>query len=216
MKGKGEPVNRDTEKADGPERAADTTESEDRGVSEDGVAEVTTFLEHQNELESGRAADGSHLVVSTHSQLLIDQLHALDPSLVLTLERAPDGELVAKTYTNLPEDIDDFVEGRKRDNKLSKGELSVLKRILTKCRDENTEYVYLKWPELAKATGQTSRHKKNNLDRLIALGIIEKVADYSPKDRRGTLYRFIFRRPIIERIRQEPNDENSDVYTTKY
>ena len=81
------------------------------------------------------------------------------------------------------------VEGIKRQYRLSKGEASVLKRLLDKAVENGGSECYAKIPQLAEICEMTHRGCQFALRNLESRGFIVRLKDYDPADRLGIQFR---------------------------
>ena len=79
----------------------------------------------------------------------------------------------------------------KRNHRLGKGEVKVLRAMLGMCRDAGVDTCYVKIPQLMQAAELRERQTQLVIRNLRELGLIEKVAEYSNLDRLGTRYRVV-------------------------
>lgn len=77
----------------------------------------------------------------------------------------------------------------KKKHRLSKGEFKVLRVMLDLCYQGGDDSCFIKIPHLMEAAELRERQTQLVLKRLRELGLIDKIADYSNVDRRGTQYR---------------------------
>jgi hypothetical protein len=85
-----------------------------------------------------------------------------------------------------------LLEKLKKKHRLGKGEINVLRTMISLCRNSGTNYCYIKIPQLMVASGLKERQTQLVLRSLRELELIEKLADYSNLDRLGTKYRVNF------------------------
>lgn len=85
-----------------------------------------------------------------------------------------------------------LLERWKKRHRLSKGEVKVLRVMARMCREADGDHCYVKIPQLMKDAELKERQTQLVLRGLQALGLVEKLADYSNADRMGTKYRVIF------------------------
>ncbi len=77
----------------------------------------------------------------------------------------------------------------KKKHRLSKGEFKVLRVMLDLCHQGGGNSCFIKIPHLMEAAELRERQTQLVLKSLRELGLIDKIADYSNVDRRGTQYR---------------------------
>jgi hypothetical protein len=85
-----------------------------------------------------------------------------------------------------------LLEKLKKKHRLGKGEINVLRTMIGLCRDNRSDYCYIKIPQLMASSGLKERQTQLVLRSLRELELIEKLADYSNLDRLGTKYRVKF------------------------
>lgn len=90
------------------------------------------------------------------------------------------------------ENDESLLETWKRRHRLSKGEVNVLRVMIRMCREAGGEYCYVKIPQLMADAQLKERQTQLVLRSLAALGLVEKLADYSNADRLGTKYQVFF------------------------
>jgi hypothetical protein len=79
----------------------------------------------------------------------------------------------------------------KKKHRLGKGEVKVLRVMLSMCREADGDACYVKIPQLMQAAELRERQTQLVIRGLRELGLIEKVAEYSNLDRLGTKYRVV-------------------------
>jgi len=77
----------------------------------------------------------------------------------------------------------------KKKHRLSKGEFKVLRVMLGLCRQDGGDSCFVKISHLMEAAELRERQTQLVLKSLREFGLIDKIADYSNVDRRGTEYR---------------------------
>lgn len=85
-----------------------------------------------------------------------------------------------------------LLERWKARHRLSKGEVKVLWVMVRMCREAGGDHCYVKIPQLMTDAELKERQTQLVLRNLRALGLVEKLADYSNADRMGTKYRIVF------------------------
>jgi len=85
----------------------------------------------------------------------------------------------------------ELIEKWKRNHRLGKGEVKVMKAMLGMCREAGGDACYVKIPQLMQAAELRERQTQLVIRGLRELGLIEKVAEYSNLDRLGTRYRVV-------------------------
>jgi RIO-like serine/threonine protein kinase len=90
-------------------------------------------------------------------------------------------------------DDESLLERWKKRHRLSKGEVKVLRVMARMCREAGGDYCYVKIPQLMADAELKERQTQLVLRSLRALGLVEKLADYSNADRIGTKYRVSFK-----------------------
>lgn len=86
-------------------------------------------------------------------------------------------------------DTSAWVEGIKRQYRLSKGEAAVLKCLLDKANENAGSECYAKIPHLAESSEMTHRGCQFALRNLESRGFIVRLKDYDPADRLGIQFR---------------------------
>lgn len=97
-------------------------------------------------------------------------------------------------FVRPPSSSDDepLLERWKKRHRLSKGEVKVLRVMARMCREAGGDHCYVKIPQLMTDAELKERQTQLVLRSLGALGLVEKLADYSNADRMGTKYRVVF------------------------
>lgn len=90
-----------------------------------------------------------------------------------------------------PAGDDQLLDKWKKNHRLGKGEVKVLKAMLGMCREAGGDTCYVKIPQLMQAAELRERQTQLVIRNLRELGLIEKVAEYSNLDRLGTKYRIV-------------------------
>lgn len=93
---------------------------------------------------------------------------------------------------SLSSDDEPLLERWKKRHRLSKGEVKVLRVMVRLCREAGGDHCYVKIPQLMTDAELKERQTQLVLRSLRALGLVEKLADYSNADRLGTKYRVVF------------------------
>jgi hypothetical protein len=92
----------------------------------------------------------------------------------------------------VPDDLAAVLEEIKNKRRLNKGELKVLTALVIACRAAGSDSCYIKIAQLMNDAQLKERHTQMMLRSLQELGLIERVAEYSNLDRRGTQFRVRF------------------------
>jgi hypothetical protein len=97
-------------------------------------------------------------------------------------------------FVRPPSSSDDeaLLDRWKKRHRLSKGEVKVMRVMARMCREAGGDHCYIKIPQLMTDAELKERQTQLVLRSLRALGLVEKLADYSNADRMGTKYRVIF------------------------
>lgn len=95
------------------------------------------------------------------------------------------------TPSAAPDGDTELLDKWKRKHRLGKGEVKVLRAMLSMCREAGGDACYVKIPQLMQAAELKERQTQLVIRSLRELGLIEKVAEYSNLDRLGTRYRVI-------------------------
>ena len=90
-----------------------------------------------------------------------------------------------------PDGDAELLDKWKRNHRLGKGEVKVLRAMLGMCREAGGDACYVKIPQLMQAAELRERQTQLVIRNLRELGLIEKVAEYSNFDRLGTRYRVV-------------------------
>jgi hypothetical protein len=90
-----------------------------------------------------------------------------------------------------PDGDTELLDKWKRKHRLGKGEVKVLRAMLSMCREAGGDACYVKIPQLMQAAELKERQTQLVIRSLRELGLIEKVAEYSNIDRLGTKYRVV-------------------------
>lgn len=101
---------------------------------------------------------------------------------------------IRQASTAISESADDeaLLERWKKRHRLSKGEVKVLRVMVSMCREADGDHCYVKIPQLMASAELKERQTQLVLRSLKELGLVEKMAEYSNADRMGTKYRVAF------------------------
>jgi len=122
----------------------------------------------------------------------LSNLTAEDPQSLEELEAPPEVQQEQPRPAPFLQDNEPLLEGWKKRHRLSKGEVKVLRALISLCREASCDHCYVKIPQLMENAELKERQTQLVLRRLQGLGLIEKLADYSNADRMGTKYRVVF------------------------
>jgi hypothetical protein len=98
-------------------------------------------------------------------------------------------KLRASAHQSIAGDDSQLLDKWKKKHRLSKGEFKVLRVMLVLCHQGGGDSCFIKIPHLMEAAELRERQTQLVLKSLRELGLIDKIADYSNVDRRGTQYR---------------------------
>lgn len=127
---------------------------------------------------------------SDEQAAVIQHIHAATPAIVATQAPTSIGVLPKKRTTTSP-DHDPLLNKWKKKHRLGKGEIKVLRAMIGMCHEAGADYCYIKISQLMTASELKERQTQFVLRSLCALGLIEKLAEYSNMDRLGAKYRVV-------------------------
>jgi hypothetical protein len=166
----------------------EVAESTDTGTSATTSAQIT-----EQTSSTGPVTFPLKEITANHE---LESVAAIRPEVILATRTAEtearlSRQMLAAPIIEAPDGDAQLLDKWKKKHRLSKGEVKVLRVMLSMCHESGDDGCYIKISQLMQAAELRERQTQLVLRSLGELGLIEKVAEYSNLNRLGTKYRVV-------------------------